>query len=51
MFGKVNLLEKQIPVIEMNLNELTYGVDFNKFPEDCRVICICSHGLRSARAA
>ena len=35
----------------MNLNELTYGVDLHNFPEDCRVICVCAHGLRSSRAA
>lgn len=44
-------MDKSIPVIEITLNELTYGVDFNKFPEDSRIICICSHGLRSSRAA
>ena len=51
MFGGVNLLDKKIPVIEMNLNELTYGVDLHNFPEDCRIICVCAHGLRSSRAA
>ena len=35
----------------MTLEDLQYGVHFSSFPEDQSIVCLCSQGLRSGRAA
>lgn len=38
-------------IVYIPMSDLFYGVHFNEFEEDERVVMLCTHGIRAGRAA